>query len=63
MKYSRKVDEINAEEEIREADDNIEEPVYHGENIRIMVMSSQTVQLGKLHIVTELGRKITHDQR
>lgn len=36
-------------------EENEEEPVYHGENVRIMVMQSDTVQLGQLHIVTEIG--------
>jgi len=43
------------EEDIDEAKEKEDEPVYHGENIRIMVMSSEVVQLGKLHIVTEIG--------
>ena len=44
------------EEDIDEAKEKEDEPVYHGENIRIMVMSSEVVQLGKLHIVTEIGK-------
>ena len=44
------------EEDIDEAKELEDEPVYHGENIRIMVMSSEVVQLGKLHIVTEIGK-------
>lgn len=43
------------EDEGKVVEENEEEPVYHGENVRIMVMQSDTVQLGQLHIVTEIG--------
>jgi len=43
------------EDEGKVVEENEEEPVYHGENVRIMVMQSDTVQLGQLHIITEIG--------
>ena len=44
------------EDEGKVIEENEEEPVYHGENVRIMVMQSDVVQLGQLHIVTEIGQ-------
>merc|ERR1712130_3652 len=36
-------------------DQEHEEPVYHGNNVSAMIMSSDTIQLGQLNIITELG--------
>jgi len=43
------------EEDLKMKDEERDEPVYYGENIRAMIMASDTVQLGKLTIITELG--------
>jgi len=43
------------EEDLKMKEEERDEPVYYGENIRAMIMASDTVQLGKLTIITELG--------
>lgn len=43
------------EDDIQAKENTNFEPIYHGDNIRAMIMSSNTVQLGQLTIITELG--------